>query len=187
MREIFEVSDGNYGVPRMHAELRRAGLVVNRKRVHRLMRRHGMAGRHRRRRCRTTFPGPDGYQIPDLVGRRFDPGAPDMAWASDIERHEALTNPAVGERTPRSACRSRLTKLRAARSLGRGGGWTAALTTTGRIGTARWSGSGKRDGKAYVRNQRLNASQDKTTSSNLADLGWSVPGIARWGYLNLGH
>ncbi len=48
------------------------------------MRLHGMAGRHRRRRCRTTFPGPDGYQIPDLVGRRFDPGAPDVAWCQDI-------------------------------------------------------------------------------------------------------
>jgi hypothetical protein len=35
----------------------------------------------------------------------------------------------------------------------------AALTTTGRIGTARRSGSGKRDEKVYVRNQRLKASQ----------------------------
>jgi putative transposase len=84
MREIFDAADGNYGVPRMHTELRRAGLVVNKKRVHRLMRRHGMAGRCRRRRCRTTFPGPDGYQIPDLVGRRFEPGAPDVAWAQDL-------------------------------------------------------------------------------------------------------
>jgi hypothetical protein len=48
----------------------------------------------------------------------------------------------------------------------------AALTTTGRIGTARRSGSGKRDGKVYVRNQRLNAPQDETTSSNLVDQGW---------------
>lgn len=35
----------------------------------------------------------------------------------------------------------------------------AALTTTGRIGTARRSGSGKRDEKVYVRNQRLKAPQ----------------------------
>lgn len=84
MREIFEASDGNYGVPRMFKELRRAGLRVNRKRVHRLMRTHGMAGRCRRRTCRTTFPGPDGYFIPDLIGRRFDPGAPDVAWVQDI-------------------------------------------------------------------------------------------------------
>lgn len=84
MRAIFEAAEGNYGVPRMHRELRRAGLVVNKKRVHRLMRLHGMAGRCHRRRCRTTFPGPDGYQIPDLVGRRFDPGRPDVAWCQDI-------------------------------------------------------------------------------------------------------
>jgi putative transposase len=84
MREIFDACDGNYGVPRMHRELRRSGLVVNKKRVRRLMRLHGMAGRCRRRRCHTTFPGPDGYVIPDLVGRCFAPGAPDVAWCQDI-------------------------------------------------------------------------------------------------------
>jgi putative transposase len=84
MRDIFDASDGNYGVPRMHRELRRAGLGINEKRVRRLMRLHGMAGRYRRRRCHTTFPGPDGYLIPDLIGRRFEPGAPDLAWVQDI-------------------------------------------------------------------------------------------------------
>jgi len=48
------------------------------------MRLHGMAGRCIRRRVRTTFPGPDGFTIPDLVGRRFTPGAPDVAWGQDI-------------------------------------------------------------------------------------------------------
>ena len=31
----------------------------------------------------------------------------------------------------------------------------AALTTPGRVSTARWCGSGQRDGKAYARNQCL--------------------------------
>jgi putative transposase len=84
MRDLFDAADGNYGVPRMFKALRKGGLVVNAKRVARLMRLHGMAGRHRRRTCRTTFPGPDGYQIPDLVGRRFAPGPPDVAWCQDI-------------------------------------------------------------------------------------------------------
>jgi putative transposase len=84
MGEIFDAADGNYGVPRMHRELRRAGVVVNKKKVRRLMRTHGMIGRHRRRQVRTTFPGPDGYVIADLVGRRFDPGAPDVTWCQDI-------------------------------------------------------------------------------------------------------
>ena len=84
MRELFDAADGNYGVPRMYKELRRGGVVVNRKKVRRLMRCNGMAGRHLRRKCRTTFPGPDGYVIPDLIGRRFAPGAPDVAWCQDI-------------------------------------------------------------------------------------------------------
>ena len=95
MREIFDAADGNYGVPRMHRELRDGGIVVNIKRVRRLMRLHGLAGRRVRRRVRTTFPGPDGYTIPDLVGRAFTPGQPDLAWCQDIERHEALLNRAV--------------------------------------------------------------------------------------------
>ena len=36
---------------------------------------------------------------------------------------------------------------------GRWGGWEAVLTTTGRPGTARRGGSGKRDEKVYERNQ----------------------------------
>jgi hypothetical protein len=43
MREIFDASEGNYGVPRMHRELRRAGLTINEKRVRRLTRLHGIA------------------------------------------------------------------------------------------------------------------------------------------------
>ena len=46
----------------------------------------------------------------------------------------------------------------------------AALTTPGRAGTARWSGSGKRDGKVYVRNQRLTPLK-RYTGSNLVDMG----------------
>jgi putative transposase len=96
MRQIFDDADGNYGVPRMYDALRKGGLKINRKRVARLMRRHGMAGRFRPRKCRTTFPGPDGYTIPDLVGRRFAPGAPDVAWRG------ARTSPT--SRRPRVGC-----------------------------------------------------------------------------------
>jgi len=39
--------------------------------------------------------GPGEAHIPDLVGRGFAPGRPDVAWCQDIERHEALSNLAV--------------------------------------------------------------------------------------------
>jgi len=84
IREIFAAADGNYGVPRVHRELRDNGIVVNIKRVRRLMRRHGLAGRCVRRRVRTTIPGVDGHVVPDLVGRAFAPGPPDWAWCQDI-------------------------------------------------------------------------------------------------------
>jgi len=50
----------------------------------------------------------------------------------------------------------------------------AAPTTTGRVGTARRPGSGKRDGKVYeCRNQWLNPLKSRT-GSNLADMGRSA-------------
>jgi len=60
----------------------------------------------------------------------------------DFERHEALSNLAVvrGHRH-RSVAAGRL-KLRAACTGRRRGGWIAALTTTERVSTARWPGSG---------------------------------------------
>jgi hypothetical protein len=47
----------------------------------------------------------------------------------------------------------------------------AALTTTGRVGTARRPGSGKQDGKVYeCRNQWSNPLKSRT-GSNLVDMG----------------
>jgi transposase InsO family protein len=64
----------------VHTELCRRGQTVNRKRVERLMRTHGIIGR-RPRRCRgLTRPDTAVPPAPDLVGRRFDPDRPDVAW-----------------------------------------------------------------------------------------------------------
>ncbi len=49
----------------------------------------------------------------------------------------------------------------------------AVLTTTGRPGTARRGGSGKRDEKVYERNQRVKL-RKRRADSNLADLGRCV-------------
>jgi transposase InsO family protein len=50
--------DGTYGSPRVTAELRGAGLRVNRKRVARVMRAHRIVGLHLRNKVRTTVPEP---------------------------------------------------------------------------------------------------------------------------------
>ena len=90
MQEIFDAADGNYGVPRMRRALRDAGQIVNKKRVHRLMRANGMVGRFHRRRVQTTIWGPPGYRIPDLIKRGFAVGEPDRAWCQDITYVQTL-------------------------------------------------------------------------------------------------
>jgi hypothetical protein len=96
----------------------------------------------------------------DLVRRNFTAEAPNRLWLADIERHEALPNPAVMKGHRHALVAAGALKLRASLIPGTRGRAEAALTTTGRASTARWSGSGKRDGKAHVRNQRLNAPQE---------------------------
>jgi putative transposase len=84
IREIHGEFDGTYGEPRVTPELRERGWVVNHKRVERLMRVHGIVGVHKPPKVRTTIPAADAAPVPDLIGRRFEPGAPDAAWIGDI-------------------------------------------------------------------------------------------------------
>lgn len=84
IREIHTEHKETYGIRRIHAELRGFGHSVNRKRVERLMRRHGLEGRHLRRRKRTTVPGRLAPAAPDLVNRNFHAGQLDEKWCGDI-------------------------------------------------------------------------------------------------------
>ena len=103
----------------VHPELRRRGLVVNHKRVERLMKCHRMAGFVPRKRRVTTLAD-TAHRIPDLLRGDFGATRPDEAWVSDIERHEAFSNPAVvgGHRLVLVA--AGMLKLRAAWTLERG-------------------------------------------------------------------
>ena len=68
----------------------------------------------RRKKVFTTRQDPDALRAPDLVKRDFTASAPNQLWVTDLERHEALTNPAVvKEHRLRLVAASRL-KLRAA-------------------------------------------------------------------------
>lgn len=84
IREIHADHDGTYGEPRMTPELHERGFAVNHKRVARVMRTHGIVGVFKAPKVRTTIPADDAPPLPDLVGRRFDPGEPDVCWVGDI-------------------------------------------------------------------------------------------------------
>ena len=84
MREIHTFSRETYGRPRMYAELRDEGHLVNHKRVGRLMSLDGLQGASRRKKWRTTKRAKDARPAPDLVRRDFAPGGPDRLWVADI-------------------------------------------------------------------------------------------------------
>lgn len=82
--KVHAESGKTYGAKRITAELRAGGVVVNRKRVERLMRQHAIQGRMLKRRHRTTIPDPASQTVPDLLRRNFTASAPNRAWVGDI-------------------------------------------------------------------------------------------------------
>ena len=73
-----------YGVPRIHAGLRRLGQRVNRKRVARVMRERDIRGVTRRKRRSLTRPDKKAKPAPDLIGRDFHAGRPGIKLVGDI-------------------------------------------------------------------------------------------------------
>ncbi|MFC8872748.1 IS3 family transposase [Streptomyces sp. NPDC057148] len=84
IRTVHQASDGTYGVPRITAELRENGEVVNHKRVARIMQTIGLAGLRLRRRHRTTVSDPAAAKVPDLIGRDFTAGQANTKYVGDI-------------------------------------------------------------------------------------------------------
>jgi transposase InsO family protein len=75
---------GEYGWPRMHKELLARGVRVGKERVRRLMQRHGIRAKGKRKFVVTTDSR---HQLPvaaDLVQRRFTPEVPNAVWTGDI-------------------------------------------------------------------------------------------------------
>lgn len=81
---VHLASRGAYGVPRVHAELRRLGHGVNHKRVERLMRERGIAGITRRHRRSLTRPDRQARPAPDLINRNFTATRPGTRLVGDI-------------------------------------------------------------------------------------------------------
>ncbi|MEU8653610.1 IS3 family transposase [Streptomyces sp. NPDC048737] len=84
IRHLHTASRRAYGSPRITAALRRRGRRVNRKRVERLMREHGISGITRRRRRCLTGADRTALASPDLVGRDFTAAEPGTKLAGDI-------------------------------------------------------------------------------------------------------
>src|SRR6266568_6619711 len=75
---------GRYGAPRIHAELRAEGQAVSRKRIERVMRRHGIrAQAPRRYRVCTTDSKHSLPVAPNLLAQNFIADRPNRVWLAD--------------------------------------------------------------------------------------------------------
>lgn len=84
IRAIHETKKGVYGSPRIHVELLKEGYRVSRKLVARLMQKHRIRAKQKRRFKVTTDSKHDLPVAPNLLKRDFAVGLPDMTWLSDI-------------------------------------------------------------------------------------------------------
>ena len=73
-----------YGAHKLWKAALRAGHVIGRDQVARLMRQAGIEGVSRRRKVRTTRSDPAASRPPDLVDRHFDAAAPNRLWVVDL-------------------------------------------------------------------------------------------------------
>lgn len=72
-----------YGYRRITAQLREDGIIVNHKKVMRLMKEHGLAVQPRRRYVVTTDSDHDGPIFPNLA-QKVTPTGPNQLWVADI-------------------------------------------------------------------------------------------------------
>ena len=84
IRAIHSASHGSYGSPRVHEELRDQGKVVSLNRVRRLMKKNGIAARHKRKFRATTDSRHNLPVAPNLLGQDFVTERPDQVWLADV-------------------------------------------------------------------------------------------------------
>lgn len=84
IRAIHAEVKGEYGWPKMWKELVARGYRVGKERVRRLMKKHGIRARCKRKFVVTTDSKHHLPIAPDLVQRNFSPTAPNQVWTGDI-------------------------------------------------------------------------------------------------------
>jgi putative transposase len=82
---VYAEHRGAYGWPRIWRELIKRGIRVGKQRVQRLMQKHGIRARGKRRfRGTTTDSRHDLPIAPNLLNRNFTPAMPNQAWSGNI-------------------------------------------------------------------------------------------------------
>lgn len=84
IKSVFEKHDGNYGSPRIHRELVDLGVVVNHKRVARIMREERLIAKAAKLYRRKALPANPCITVNNLRYNIPPPSAPNQQWAGDV-------------------------------------------------------------------------------------------------------
>lgn len=84
IQRVWAENHRNYGARKVWKQLLREGIQAARCTVERLMKRLGLEGVRRGRRCRTTIPDEMAHKPLDLVQREFSAHHPNQLWVADI-------------------------------------------------------------------------------------------------------
>ena len=84
IEDAYHENRGQYGSPRIHAELSAQGIHCGRKRVARLMREKELSARRKRRKARTTNSNHPFPVAPNLLEQDFTATAPNEKWMADL-------------------------------------------------------------------------------------------------------
>jgi transposase InsO family protein len=84
VQRVFDENLQVYGAHKIWRQMNREDIRVARCTVARLMKRLGLEGTRRGRRCRTTIPDTEATCPADLVQRQFTADRPNQLWVADI-------------------------------------------------------------------------------------------------------
>ena len=84
IQHVWEESHRNYGARKVWKQLKRESIPLARCTVEQIMKKQGIVGVRRGRRCITTIPSEAAYKPLDLVKREFSADHPNQLWVADI-------------------------------------------------------------------------------------------------------
>lgn len=84
IRSVFCTTNGCYGYRRIHASLKKAGVVVSEKVVRRLMKEESLAVRCVKHKKYSSYAGEISPEAANIVNRNFHAEAPNTKWLTDI-------------------------------------------------------------------------------------------------------
>jgi transposase InsO family protein len=84
IKKIYKKFRGVYGSPRIYRELRKLGIICNKKRVARIMRINGIRAKTKRKYKVTTDSAHKYPVAENIVGQKFNTSAVNKIWVSDI-------------------------------------------------------------------------------------------------------